>query len=319
MTTLGPVRDRPADPGDGDVPPSIAIPMVAATVAVWGFASPLIKAASVGGEAMAFYRLWIGALALLAVVVGAMRRPVRAAVWPWGLAAGALFGVNLLLFVSAVKTTTVANATLIGALQPAIVLLVAGRLFGESVSARDVACAAGAIAGVGIVIAGSAGTPEWHPAGDLMAVGAVLTFTAYFLVTKRVRATGGTLEYMTIVHVVAAVVVTPAVAFRPGDLGGLDTRDVLTILFFALVSGTLGQVVIGWAQRYVDVSVSSLMMLGVPVVASVAAWAMLDEALGPVQAAGGLVTLGAIGGMLWRRPGGQVAMEEPAAVAAGAD
>ena len=300
--------------------PSFAIVAVAATIVTWGLASPLIKAASVGGEAMAFYRLWIGALALLLIVRGVLRRPIRAAFWPWGLAAGALFGVNLLFFVTSVKTTTVANATLIGALQPAIVLMVAGPLFGESVTGRDIASVAAAIAGVGIVIAGSAGTPEWHPAGDLLAVGAVLTFTAYFLVSKRVRATGGTLEYMTIVHLVAAIVVTPAIFFRPGELTGLDTRDVLTILFFALVSGTLGQVVIGWAHRYVDVSVSSLMMLGVPVVASVAAWAMLDESLGPIQIAGALLTLAAIGSMLWRRPTESTPVEEAVApLAAGVD
>ncbi len=269
---------------------------------------------------MAFYRLWIGALALVAIVAVLLRRPVHTAVWPWGLAAGALFGVNLILFVTSVKTTTVANATLIGALQPAIVMVVAGPLFGETVTLRDIVFTAGAIAGVGIVIAGSAGTPEWHPAGDLLAVGAVLTFTAYFLVSKRVRATGGTLEYMTVVHLVAALVATPAIAFRPDELGGLDTRDVLTILFFALVSGTLGQVVIGWAHRYVDVSVSSLMMLGVPVVASIAAWAMVDEALGPVQVAGGLVTLAAISGMLWRRPTESHAADEAVTpLAAGAD
>ena len=35
--------------------PSFAIVAVAATIVTWGLASPLIKAASVGGEAMAFY------------------------------------------------------------------------------------------------------------------------------------------------------------------------------------------------------------------------------------------------------------------------
>jgi drug/metabolite transporter (DMT)-like permease len=289
---------------------------VAATVVTWGIVSPLLKAASVGGEALAFYRLWIGALALLAIM-RVLRRPIRSAFWPWGLCAGALFGVNLICFVSSVKITTVANATLIGALQPAIVLVVAGPLFGERVTRRDIACVAVAIAGVGLVIAASAGTPEWHPVGDLLAVVAVLSFTAYFLLTKRVRTTGGTLEYMTIVHLVAAIVVTPAVFVRPEELGGLDLRDLLTILFFALVSGTLGQVVIGWAHRYVDVSLSSLMLLGVPVVATIAAWAMLDEQLGPVQVAGAAVTIAAIGAMLWRRPGAS-RIEIEAVVPAGA-
>jgi drug/metabolite transporter (DMT)-like permease len=300
--------------------PAFPTAAVAATIVTWGVVSPLIKAASVAGEAMAFYRLLIGALVLLAVVA-LLRRPVRAAIWPWGLAAGLLFGVNLLCFVIAVKETTVANATLIGALQPAIVLIVAGPLFGELVTTRDVTAVAVAIAGIGVVIAASAGTPEWHPIGDLIAVGAVLTYTAYFLVSKRVRITGSALEYVTVVHVVAALVVTPAVFVRPSELGGLDARDIATILFFGLVSGTAGQLIIGWAHRFVDVSVSSLMMLGVPVVATIAAWAMLDESLGPVQIAGGMITLAAIGTMVWRRPASSAPTSEPAApaLAAGAD
>lgn len=284
---------------EGD--PSLALFAIMATVLTWGLVSPLIKSANVSGEALAFYRLSIGAAVLIALV-RASGRSLRGDSLKLGLLAGALFGVNVLCFVFSIKLTTVANATLIGALQPAIVLVVAGRLFGEIVRPIDIACVLVAMLGVSIVIVGSAGTPEWNPLGDALAVAAVLTFTVYFLVTKRVRATSGTLEYMTLVHIAAAIVVIPAIFARPGELVGLGPRDWAIVLFFALVSGTLGQMVIGWAQRYVDVSLSSLMLLGVPVVASVAAWLMLGEALGPVQIIGGAITLAAIATMVLKRP-----------------
>jgi drug/metabolite transporter (DMT)-like permease len=287
---------------------------VSATVLTWGLVSPLIKSASVPGEAMVFYRLSIGAIILLAALVATRRAPGRAA-WRPGAIAGALFGANVLCFVFSVKLTTVANATLIGALQPAIVLLVASRWFDEVVRPVDIVCVLTAMIGVAIVIFGSSASADWNPLGDALAVAAVLTFTAYFLVTKRVRATQGTLEYMTLVHVMAALVVTPAVIGRPEGLVDLGLRDWAIVLFFALVSGTLGQMVIGWAQRYVDVSVSSLMLLGVPVIASLAAWAMLDEGLTAIQVSGGVVTLAAIGLMVYRRPAPRaiVAVAEPAA------
>jgi drug/metabolite transporter (DMT)-like permease len=295
---------------------SAALLAIVATVLTWGMASPLIKSASIGGEALVFYRLWIGAFALFAFV-RLSRRVLRENAWRLALLAGALFGANVLCFVFSIKLTTVANATLIGALQPALTLLVAGRLFGEIVRPRDILCVALAMAGVSIVIVGSAGTPEWNPAGDALAVCAVLTFTVYFLVTKHARATSGTVEYMALVHIAAAVVVTPTVLARPGELVDLQARDIAIVLFFALISGTLGQLVVGWAQRYVDVSVSSLMLLGVPVVASIAAWAMLDEALGPVQIAGGAITLAAIGAMVWQRPGPATEIESVPVGAAG--
>jgi drug/metabolite transporter (DMT)-like permease len=278
---------------------TLTLAAIIAVVVTWGLASPLLKLASLSGPALSAYRLWIGASVLIAFMI-ATRRRLDMPTARWAAMAGALFGANILFFVVGVKLTTVANATLIGALQPAIVLFVAGPWFGETITRREVACVAVAITGVAVVILGSAGVPEWNPAGDAMAVMAVLTFTGYFLISKRARATVSTIEYMTGVHLAAAVVVTPFALAAPGELAFTDATDVFVVLFFALVSGTLGQVVVGWAQRYVDVSLSSLVLLGVPVIAAGAAWLMLDEAITSMQAVGGVITLAGIGAMVWR-------------------
>lgn len=299
---------RTSGPGQlVDDAPWLPVGAVASAVATWGIASPLIKFASLGGPALSFYRL-AGGVAVLLAIVAFTRQPLTARGMRWAALGGAVFGVNMLLYVLALKTTTVANATLIGALQPAITAAVAGPMFGERITRRDVACIAVAIGGVALVIAGSAGNPEWNPAGDALAAGAVLTFTAYFLISKRARAHVGTLEYMTGVHAAAAVAAAPVALGDPGALWPLEVKDWLIVGFFALISGTLGQFVIGWAHRYVDVSLSSLMMLGVPVIATLAAWPMLGESIGPLQFAGAAVTLAAIGAML-RRPGAEAAEE----------
>jgi drug/metabolite transporter (DMT)-like permease len=270
-----------------------------AVVVTWGLASPLLKLASLSGPALSAYRLWIGSAVLIVVMLWTRRRLTRSTL-RFAVPAGLVFGSNILFFVLGVKLTTVANATLIGALQPALVLLVAAPWFGETVTRREVACVGIAIAGVAIVIVGSTGVPEWNPAGDALALLAVLTFTGYFLISKRARTTVATLEYMTAVHCAAALVVTPVALARPADLRMEGATDLFVVLFFGLVSGTLGQMTIGWAQRYVDVSLSSLLLLGVPIVAAVSAWLMLDEALRPLQVAGGAVTLAGIGAMMWR-------------------
>lgn len=280
--------------------PWLPVGAAAAAITTWGVASPLIKFASLGGPALAFYRLAGGVLALSAIMALA-RQPVTLRGARWAALGGAFFGVNMVMYVLALKLTAVANATLIGALQPALTAAVAGPMFGEQVTRREVAWIGAAIGGVALVIAGSAGSAEWNPAGDALALGAVLTFTAYFLVTKQARTHVGTLEYMTGIHVAAAVIAAPVALSDPGGLWPLETRDWLIVGFFALVSGTAGQFVIGWAHRYVDVSLSSLMMLGVPVIATLAAWPMLGEAIGPLQFAGAGITLAALAAML-RRP-----------------
>jgi drug/metabolite transporter (DMT)-like permease len=176
-----------------------------------------------------------------------------------------------------------------------------------------VACVALTIAGVAVVILGSTGAPEWNPMGDALAMLSVFLFTAYFLVSKQARATVGTLEYMAIVHLSAAICVTPFAVGHPGALVSFDPTDVAIVLFFALVSGTAGQMVIGWAHRYVDVTLSSQMMLAVPVVAAITAWLLLGESLGPVQVIGSALTLVAIGAMIRRPPA--TAIEAPVTTA----
>ena len=65
------------------------------------------------------------------------------------------------------------------------------------------------IAGVALVVLGSSGRPEWSLFGDLLAVGALVTWTAYFVASKHARATLGALEYQAGVTLGAALVITP--------------------------------------------------------------------------------------------------------------
>jgi drug/metabolite transporter (DMT)-like permease len=271
----------------------IPIAAVAAAVTAWGAGNVLVKLDSFDGIVLSLYRLWV-AVALMFVVMPlagmhVSRRDLREAV-----PGGVLFGVNIVMFFSALKLTSVANATLISALQPALVLMIAGPWFGERVGLREAAWTAVALGGVVLVVLGSAGTPEWSPAGDGLAVGAVLTFTGYFLVSKRRRAGFGAIEYVAAVQLIAAIVVTPIALASGQHLGRGDVMDWVWLLTIVCASGIGGHVLVNWAHRYVDVSISSLMMLGVPVVGAVAAWIVLDESLRPLQVAGGLVTLAAL-------------------------
>jgi drug/metabolite transporter (DMT)-like permease len=271
----------------------IPIAAVAAAVTAWGAGNVLVKLDSFDGIVLSLYRLWVAvALTFVVMPLAGMhvsRRDLREAV-----PGGVLFGVNIVMFFSALKLTSVANATLISALQPALVLMIAGPWFGERVGLREAAWTAVALGGVVLVVLGSAGTPEWSPAGDGLAVGAVLTFTGYFLVSKRRRAGFGAIEYVAAVQLIAAIVVTPIALASGQHLGRGDVMDWVWLLTIVCASGIGGHVLVNWAHRYVDVSISSLMMLGVPVVGAVAAWIVLDESLRPLQVAGGLVTLAAL-------------------------
>ena len=103
------------------------------------------------------------------------------------LIGGGLFALHQVLFFTSLKLTTVADVSLIGALQPPLVLAVAGPMFGELATRRAIGWSLVAVSGTVLVVLLAAGTPGWSPLGDAMAVGNLLAFTAYFLASKRIR------------------------------------------------------------------------------------------------------------------------------------
>jgi drug/metabolite transporter (DMT)-like permease len=229
----------------------------------------------------------------------ASRRPLRWAAVRASAPAGLLFALNLLLFFSAIKQTGVADVLIIGALQPVLVLLLAGRLFGERVTARELVFMAASVCGVGLFILGSSGTPVWSLGGDTLAAGSLLVFTAYFLVSKRVRRVVGALEYMTTVTIVAALVVTP-IALVSGDrLGGLRIQDWLWLTVFVCAAQG-GHLLLAWAQAHVDVTLSSLLLLGETPISAVAALFVLGEPITALGVVGGLVAIASLGAVVRR-------------------
>lgn len=286
----------PTDTAGRGIAAGGAIPTlaVAAAVTAWGFGGIMVKLASFEGVALSFYRLWLG-FAVMFLILHLMRRPLSVTAVRAALPGGLLFGVNVAMFFTGIKLTTVANATLVSALQPALVLLVAGAWFSERVGLREVFWTGVSFAGVVVVILGSAGAPAWSPIGDLLAVGALFTFTGYFLVSKRIRSSVDPVQYVAAIQFIAAVVVTPiALVTGPRNLVAGGPIDWLWMVMIVLVSGLGGHLLVNWAHRYVDVSISSLLMLGVPIVAALGAWAVLAEPLGPLQILGGLIALAAI-------------------------
>ena len=277
---------------------------VAAAVSIWGCANVLVKLISFPGIELSFYRLWLGVALMLAATQLTHRR-ITPYILREAVPGGILFGFNIVMFFSALKLTSVADATLISALQPALVLMIAAPWFGERVGVREVGWTAAALAGVAIVVLASAGTPAWSPAGDLLAGGAVVSFTGYFIVSKRRPADVPAFQYVGAVQLIAALVVSATALAARQHLGRGEPIDWVWLLTIVCFSGLGGHILVNWAHAYVDVSISSLMMLGTPVVGAVAAWIVLDESLNLLQIAGGLVTLAALFVVIRSRAAGQ--------------
>jgi drug/metabolite transporter (DMT)-like permease len=280
-----------------------------AAMVAWGLTGILVVLTKEPGLVVALERLVLGVpfVGVLLAVTG--RRLDWSTFWRT-VPGGVLLCADVALFFSAVKLTSIADATVIGALQPALVLFVAGPLFGEKPVRADFLWTAVAIAGVGVVVLGSGGTGHHQVLGDLLALASVCSWTGYWLVSKQARlvrrpATGdeasispgrqaiGTIEYTSGVMVVAPVAMVP-VALVSGQHFTVGTpTDWLWIGLMTLGPGG-AHLASNWAHRFVGVTVSSVIVAANPVVAAGAAAVFLHQSLGLMQIIGGLAAIMAV-------------------------
>jgi drug/metabolite transporter (DMT)-like permease len=301
---------RPSQPPVRRRPMAGSLAVLAAVI-VWGGVSVVAKLVDqVDGLVLGFHRLWIGAAVTVGVFLargGRLSWRLLRICLPGGLA----FALDIVLFFSALKRTTVANATVIGALQPALVLLLVGRLFGERVTGRAVALTGVAIVGVVLVVFGSSATPVWSPVGDLLALGALFSWTWYFVASKQARRHLDAFSFLTGMTVVAMMVVAPIALLSGQRLDPGGAGDWAKIALLAIGSGGLGHLLISWAHDHVDLSAMSALTLAVPVVGTACAAVLLDEQIVALQVLGMAVVLGALLTVVRQETGRPAADGEP--------
>lgn len=275
----------------------------AIAVSAWSAGTIIVKAIDMGGLAVAVYRFWMFTL-LIVVYMEVRGTPMRWRALRHSLLGGIALGVDVALFFSAVKLTNVVNATLIGSLQPILVGVVAARFFGEEIRSRDAAWSLVALAGVTGVILASNGTPEWSASGDLLAGGAMVAWSAYFIFSKESKKLLTSTEYTAGTAFWAALINTPLALIFGQDLGLPSSRDFALLVFIVLVAGAVGHLLMNWSLVRIPLWIGSTFTLLIPVVASLLAWLALGEALTAAQVGAMLLVILALGmivrGQSWR-------------------
>ncbi len=73
------------------------------------------------------------------------------------------------------------------------------------------------------------------------------------------------------------------------------------IAALAIASGIIGHGLMMWAHHYLDVSLTSLLALGNPVLAAIGGWVVFSQELGALQIAGAAVVIVALGAIVRRQ------------------
>jgi drug/metabolite transporter (DMT)-like permease len=269
--------------------------LVAGAVAM-GVSPVFVRLADVGPFASAFWRVAL-AVPLLLVwalyeggwsTIGKLFR--CRAIW----LAGFFFSVDLFFWHLSILHTSIANATFLSSMAPIWVLLFSRLFIGEKVNGKTTLGVLTCIAGGAILLSGSYSLDPQKFVGDLYGIGTSFGFGTYFLalrVARRSFSTGpvtfGSTTVTALCLFVVAMTLEPKML--PSSLTGLATLCAL-----AYISHTGGQGLLAFALGYLSAAFSSLVIFLEVLAASLFAYFIFGEAVGPSQFIGGLLILAGI-------------------------
>tara|TARA_B100000131_G_scaffold72432_1_gene68677 strand:- start:12953 stop:13852 length:900 start_codon:yes stop_codon:yes gene_type:complete len=262
-----------------------------AAVFCWSAGNVVVAGTDLPGLQIAFWRLLLGGVLYSTVYFLTGRRinlkKLRLVALP-----GILLGLELAVFFTALRNTTVANATMIGTLQTIVLLAVGSKQFQESVTRWLVGASCVAIGGVALVILGASNELSWSPRGDLLAFAAMILFSAYFVAVKNVRNEVDTFTLQSVAMLVASVTVFPIVAVEANTLAiPFPSLKEWVLLFVLLMVPGTGHLLMNWAHLHVSLSFAGIIMLAIPVISSLGAWLFLNERVTIIQVFGMFVVI----------------------------
>lgn len=259
------------------------------------FAPIFVRLSDTAPSASAFWRVALAA-APLWLWLRLSPRAEGAAPLPWKplIIAGLCFAGDLGAWHVSIMYTSVANSTLEANFAPIFVTLGAWLLFRQRVSRLFLIALAVTLGGATLLIGPNFALGGRALLGDALGVLTAVFYAGYMLAIKSASVRTSTAGIMAVSTSVAAIALLPyalatANVFLPQSAGGW-----MVLIGLALIPHIAGQSLIAYGFAHLPAAFSSVSLLLQPVLAAIYAWALLGEAVGPVQMLGGLVVLAGI-------------------------
>jgi drug/metabolite transporter (DMT)-like permease len=134
--------------------------------------------------------------------------------------------------------------------------------------------------------------------GMLLAALNVVGYCFYFVWSKQARDKIDTVPFLFGAIVFAALSVSAFAVLAGEPVGSITAHDLALCAAVAVLPGVIGHFSVTWSLRWVPANIPPVIMLGIPVVSGLLAWAFLGQGVHPAQVLGGLLTVAGVAGAL---------------------
>jgi drug/metabolite transporter (DMT)-like permease len=257
----------------------------------------LVKRADTAAELVAFWRMVITSLVWNALALLSGHRPswrnIRRAALP-----GVFFGLDIACFYLGATHNSVANAEMISAMTPFIVVPLGAKFFGERLNSRALFFALFALGGVAMVLFSAPADGDASVRGTIFGVIALGCWAGYISGTRRVRGEMGVASYMAAMTPVATLAVLP-LALLHGHMLSLTSHGWMYTVMLTMMTGVLAHGLMVFAQGTIPIGTIGIAQIAQPALAALWSFLLLGETLHGWQVVGmALVLVGLLGFVL---------------------
>ena len=263
------------------------------------FSAVFVRLAHVGPTASGFYRVFFGALFLLAVVL--IKRQRLWAGWTplWlAVAAGILFSADLISWHRSILYVGPGLATILANFQVFFLAAIGVAVFKERVSWRLIFSIPLAVTGLFLLVGVDwANFDSRYQTGVWLGLFCAVMYTFYLLILRRSQTRAVRLKptaNLAIISIVTAAVLGPA-GFIQGDKFAItDAQTAWSMVALGVLCQAVGWIVISWAVTKIEASRVGLLLLLQPTLTFVWDILFFDRAAATVEILGAVLTIAAI-------------------------
>jgi len=256
---------------------SVGILAMAATAFLWSLAGLFIKVIDWNPIAIAGMRSFIASIVILVY----LKRPVIHLSFPQ-IAAAIANAATMLLFVSANKTTTAANAIILQYIAPVLTAFTGAIMLKERTRIEHYAAIPVVAAGMIVMFFDELGGGKLF--GNILAVMSAVTFSFYF-VFMRMQKDGSPLESILLSHWLTAGICIVISFFLPAP--HISTKALLAIAVLGVVQVGVSSILFSIAIKRVSAVSAILVAVIEPVFNPIWVFFAIGEAPGTYALAGG--------------------------------
>lgn len=277
--------DTPPTAATTTAPRPVGFLALCGAVLFFSLGSTIVTKAGLPGPTLAFWRMLTTAFIWMIVLAVAERDRLHLADLRTAALPGIVFGLNITLFFTGVTRTSVANAEFIGALTPIVLVPIGVVVFRERADLRALSFGLISFVGLAIVLFNSPprGAASW--AGNVIMIGAMLSWATYLTTMRRIKNAMSLPRTMAALMLVASVTILPITVAR-GELRDVTVDSLPYIALLAVMTGTGAHGLMLVAQRSVPIATIGTMQVAQPALAVGWAYLFLDQTITGVQVVG---------------------------------